>query len=81
MSETDAELELKVKDTARGVLNFFILDSRRVFSPAKTHLKSRFCAILKRGSDVIIWFTGARSCCWPSLHTRIHTLRITAAAG
>ena len=37
-------------------LNFFILDSRRVLAPgagARTHLKSRFCAILKsRGSDV-----------------------------
>ena len=26
---------------------------------AKTHLKSRFCAILERGSDVmIVWWTG-----------------------
>ena len=54
--------EVQVRQTQCGV-NFFILDSRRVLAPApkvlgsdiKTHLKSRFCAILKKKGRDVIW--------------------------
>ena len=54
-------------DATRGLqtqcgVNVFILDSRRVLTPApkvpgsdiKTHLESRFCAILKKKRGVIL---------------------------